>query len=739
MNLKDDQSPIKQSTGISAEHLEQLIEYLGLGLFNIDLVTGAIALTPITTQFTGYSLPDLPNTDSTKETLTYAPDREHVNNNVLAIMQGKQEHYHIEYRMVRRDNSIIWLEEVAMISKRDEEGNPLFMSGLSGDLSRLKWAEEKARNMQIENRQIAQQGNYAELVEQNRLLRAINSAATTIIGGFHQNYETILRQTLQQLAESIQADGVYLWRNRQIDEKGGICCFLRSFWTSESGSRQINNDNLISYNEIFDEILPSWQQDLQPRSYVNTCDEALISKLVNIFDIPRCRNILLLPIYIESEFWGMAGFLNCSNRSAFTQDEAEIMGMGITVISCSVSRNETFGKITAAREEAIASTQAKGEFLSRMSHEIRTPMNAIIGMTNIAKTTGDPKRIQHCLKQIEISSHQLLNLINDVLDMSKIESGKFEISKQPFDFEKMIYSLMSIMNVKAAEKNQEFTLDMKKNFPKLVISDELRLAQVTLNLLSNAIKFTPENGRISIMADYRAITEDRAKLCVEVTDTGIGINLADQKKLFESFSQVDASITRNFGGTGLGLSISKQIINMLGGDIWVVSKPGQGSRFFFEFEFDWGEPIPDLDSCSLYQSDSFKDSRKGIFTQKTLLIAEDIDVNQEVIQAMLEDTGAEIIFAKNGQEAVDSFKKQPEKYDMILMDMQMPVMDGLRATQTIRAIEEDWAKRIPIIAMTANAFKEDVQQCLDVGMNAHIAKPLNFNDLMNKMAQYLID
>ena len=401
--------------------------------------------------------------------------------------------------------------------------------------------------------------------------------------------------------------------------------------------------------------------------------------------------------------------------------------------------------LIAAKEDALKNSRAKSDFLSRMSHEIRTPMNAIIGMTKIADNTNDIGKLRYCLATIGVSSAQLLGLINDILDVSKIEAGKFELDFAPFNIEKSLMKVCNLIIDSAERKGQKFDVILGNNMRVHYLGDELRLSQVITNLLSNAVKFTPENGTITLTAEEKQRKEDGSVLRFTVADTGIGMTQEQIGRLFTSFEQADESITRKFGGTGLGLSISKSIIDKMNGTIWVDSEINKGTTFTFDIELKWaaqqsggvivnGITPSDL-KLLIVEGKETEDVPD--FSDVTLLLAEDVDINREIFITLLENTNVKIDIAENGLIAVQKFTAHPEQYNMIIMDVQMPEMDGYEATKTIRALDLPRAKTIPILAMTANAFKEDVDKCIACGMNDHLAKPVDIKAVIEKILYYL--
>ncbi|GHU41453.1 hypothetical protein FACS1894111_03750 [Clostridia bacterium] len=393
---------------------------------------------------------------------------------------------------------------------------------------------------------------------------------------------------------------------------------------------------------------------------------------------------------------------------------------------------EQTAEIELRMEEAKAASLAKSEFLANMSHEIRTPMNAIIGMSTLGLSASKIERKDYSFHKINDASKHLLNVINDVLDMAKIEANKMELSSTRFDLEQLIHNTVSVISFSAQAKERTVQVHMEENMPRTVIGDDHRLRQVVTNLLSNAAKFTPKGGKITVDVSPVEARGDSYVILVSVTDTGIGLTPEQIDKLFTAFSQAENSTTRKYGGTGLGLAICKRIVTLMGGEIWVVSKPGEGATFSFTVclgAVAKGEE-------EVYAEQTVVDT-KDCFEGLTALLCEDVDINREIVMCLMEDTGLQFDCAENGVEGVAKFTDNPDKYDFILMDVQMPEMDGYEATRQIRASDAPNAKTIPIVAMTANVFKEDVEKCLEAGMNAHISKPVEFEEIVERLNEVM--
>ncbi|MDR0784958.1 MAG: response regulator [Treponema sp.] len=710
-----------------------------------------------------------------------------------------------------------------------------------------------------------------ELIYQDRILIATNKSALRLQLVDTNDHDQAVWEFLRDIGESVNVGRVGVWQNYESDGKP----FSRLIyeWFEETASLSPLERRTLDYTTE----VPQWLELAKKNKNLNTLVKDIHNVEADYLKKHGAISVLCIPIYFKGDFWGFIMFEDYKKERIFTHLEENVLHSASIILVSAIQRNEVTINLIKSREEAIAVGKAKSDFLSRMSHEIRTPMNAIIGMATIAQKSSETDRIRYCLDRINSASKQLLGLINDILDISKIEANKLEIINKPFDFEKMVQDTLNVIQVKAEEKKQQVIVDFNKRFDRMVIGDELRFSQVLLNLLSNAVKFTPENGTITVKIHWEERSQDsadagRVNLHVEVIDTGIGVSMEQQMRLFKSFEQGDGSITRRFGGTGLGLALCKRILNLMGGDIWIKSEIGKGASFIFEVHtafgneleqetveyvganeriliiddsrdvleyfthilasfsmncevvssgkdglvlleggikdnnpfnvvlIDWKLPGEDCASIirrireiagdvsvvimsvadwidikphvksldirqflpkpvmpsTLYNAvinlggkrhlknivEQKRDEAEGAnlvgaLEGKRLLVAEDIEINQEILSALLEDTKVDIDFAINGVVVVDMFKKQSERYDLILMDIQMPDLDGFNATRQIRALGTDKAAAIPIIAMTANAFSEDVEACIDAGMNGHLAKPIEVNEMMKALAKYL--
>ena len=697
-----------------------------------------------------------------------------------------------------------------------------------------------------------------DVEQRDMLFSTVNEAISLLLEAETVEFESALWTCMGIMANAVDADRMRLWENHEID--GNLCCTQLYEWSEGVEPQQ---GTAITINTSYKDDLPGWEETLSSGQCINSIVHDLPTKIFNRLSSQGIMSVLIVPVFLRNEFWGFVGFNDCHKERLFTTNEESILRTASLLIANALLRNEMTQELAAALEESRAASKAKSQFLSNMSHEIRTPINAIVGMTMIGKSAPDSEKKDYAFEKIEVASSHLLGVINDVLDMSKIEANKLELSNVEFNFEQMLQKVVNVIIFNINDKSQKFTMSFDPDIPQRMVGDDQRLAQVITNLLSNAVKFTPEVGVISLGLRFLGEEDGLNSIEIKVSDTGVGISAEQLQRLFAPFEQAESSISRKFGGTGLGLYLSKQIVELMGGEIKADSTHGKGSAFtvtvklgcasehsgtpsppelpegirvlvvddeqemleyFAEIAkrigiscdyainshealallnensysicfIDW--KMPDMDGIELSRVISAGDKEKPIiiiisaydwisaeadvktagidgFLSKPLfpsdvadciskhmfandepeseeteqshvdsfegyriLLAEDMEINREIVLGLLEFTQLQIDCAVNGIEAVQIFGASPEIYDMIFMDMQMPEMDGLTATRRIRELTVAKAKEIPIVAMTANVFREDIEQCLQAGMNDHIGKPVDQEEILKKLRRYL--
>ncbi|GHU68117.1 hypothetical protein AGMMS49983_20320 [Clostridia bacterium] len=563
---------------------------------------------------------------------------------------------------------------------------------------------------------------------QDNLLKSINRMASILISSDAEDWKSALDQSVEILYPVIDVDRLYVWKNEFIN--GELHYRAIYIWTKDD---KLKPDMPLLYPL---RERDGWQRDIAAGKVVNGPVSAFSESDRAMLEPHKMKSVLMLPIFLAGRFWGFVSFDDCRDERYFSIEAQDILRSGGHMMANTIERSYFLKQLAEAKDDAVQNARAKSEFLANMSHEIRTPLNAVIGMTTIGRAAAEVKKKNYSFDKIEEASTHLLGIINDILDMSKIDAGKLDLVMEELNLRKLLTKVVTVINFRIKEKQQHFSLDVDPALPHIIKSDDQRLSQVLLNLLGNAIKFTPEDGEIKLTVKQIRADSERCLIDFEVSDTGIGISEEQQQKLFLPFVQAESTTSRKFGGTGLGLAISKQITEMMGGGIGVTSVPGKGSAFHFTIDVAIGN------EQSFLEKNSQKTDALTVvhdYSAYRILIAEDVDINREIITGLLEDTGLGIDFAENGRVAVEKFCADPDGYHLIFMDVQMPLMDGYAATEKIRAFAHEKAVRIPIIAMTANVFKEDIDRCKAVGMNDHLGKPIELARVFEVLEQYLVE
>ena len=558
--------------------------------------------------------------------------------------------------------------------------------------------------------------------------------------------------------------------NKHGDKTGG-CVIMNSDVTDIVIGRMNTERQWTIFNTIFN-VSPDviWYQDAQGKYLAANprfCDIAgnseanLIDKTAIDVLPPDIAELFIendsaaisasLPFYTEEkiEFFDGHGEILDSVRTPIYDTAGNFVGLlgfmrDVTArVTIESELRQTQINLEQAVVDANEANEHKSEFLARMSHEIRTPMNAVIGITNIMLKKLDDidmyaqvpelSEIKVYINQVENSSQHLLGLLNDILDISKIEASKIELSEEETDLLKLANTVTEMIQVRCDEKNiafkTEFNFDTKHSF----ITDSLHLRQVLVNLLGNAVKFTLQNGTVEFKIQEKERRDNNMVLLeFSVKDTGVGISGEAFVKIFQPFDQGNPQTAKNFGGTGLGLTISKHIVELFGGKISVDSKVGKGSTFSFSIWMrEQQSKLPEEIETSDFT---------GKFSGKKILLVDDVDINRMIVISLLEleEIGLVIDEAEDGLEALNKFKdSEINEYDIILMDVQMPTMNGYESAAAIRSLERQDASSVPIIALTANAFKEDIDKAISSGMNAHIAKPVELDKVMEVLFKFL--
>ena len=571
-----------------------------------------------------------------------------------------------------------------------------------------------------------------EIERRDQLMQTVNSAATILLDSEISQFESCLYHGMGMIADAVDADRVYIWKNHT--HHGQLYATQLHEWSERAEPQQ---DKEYTINVSYRETLPEWEKILSKGECINSlvCDmPPETNAWLSIQDI---LSIFIAPVFLKNQFWGFVGFDKCRKKEKFSENVESILRSSCLMIANAFLRHNNISEIVrlqANLEETLNKAQmashAKSVFLAQMSHEIRTPMNSIIGFSELALDGETSPKTREYLEKIHKNADWLLLIINDILDISKIESGKMELEKIPFDLHELLASCKNLIMPKADEKGIELYFYSEPSLDKEPLGDPTRLRQALLNLLSNAVKFT-NTGIVKVYAEITEKSEKTVAIKFIIKDTGIGMTVEQINKIFDPFTQAETGTTRKYGGSGLGLTITKNIVELMGGKLSVESAPGIGSTFSFDLTFDTIES----GNIDIRRKITLDELEKPTFNGE-ILLCEDNIMNQQVICEHLARVGLKAVVADNGRIGVDIVKSRVEKgekqFDLVFMDIYMPIMDGIEASKKIMEINKD----IPVVAMTANVMSGDRELYSQSGIKDCIGKPFTSQELWHCLMKY---
>ncbi len=697
----------KQQIASALEENRQLLsDVLGLakvGAWKSDIVTGQIFWDERTCEIMG-----VPFMEAGRDPNDYFKC---IHPDDLVEVRGKLEAFEssgsvllLDHRVLNPNGQTRFIHEKAT-AIRNKKGKLIEVRGFIQDTTELKIQEE-----------IEQRTSY--------LLKEVKQASETLLTD--TNFEHAFQQAIEMVTQAIGASRTWVFRHFEsaYGEAARLVTPVPSNGSTIAEREQVLLQRGMPYKKI---KLYDWYLLLEKGESISGMLGTFSPQKQAVLAHFEIRSILILPIQVDNKFWGFIGFDNFKENWRWTGIEENILRGFCNALGGAISQQLTQKALLKAKESAEVATQSKSNFLSNISHEIRTPMNAIIGLTELLLPEVQEKQQLEYLQAIRFSADNLLRLINDLLDLSKIEAGKIEITSEPFDMKELLQNFERTLGYIAKDKAVEIRLEMQADLPVNLTGDAVRLNQILLNVGANAVKFTDE-GRIDIRVKVLSQSSEAVRIAYEIEDTGIGISEEKLERIFEQFEQAEKYTSKKYGGTGLGLTITRKLVQLLGGNISVVSQINKGTCFTIELPF------------TSHQAKRIGDTTEEVSLYSTLqghkvLLVEDNHINLMLASRLLKKWQLEYRVAENGAEAEMLLKQ--EHFDLILLDIQMPVMNGFELIERIRGGLIGGDVNIPVIALTADAFDQTREKADALGFNDFITKPIKSSDLFLKMKKLL--
>lgn len=719
-------------------HLDVIADISGLIPWEWDCRERRLSLSRNFLSTFGYeSEEDVEGIRSNWLSVVHPDDHARIRSALEAYLNGQADSYREEVRMRCADGGYLWMLTSGTVSEREDNGVPVRLVGGLLNINYLKTTrdalaaalaenrlhnERLQREMSIVEENLHLSKGYA--FRQRRLLSVVNAIALDLLSAKPDDIGAAIQRSLQSVGQSANADRVYIMRNCGRDETRGLQ--VVHAWHEGGPSQPLPKDGeFLRYAD-----LEGWEDTLKRGEFINAHVHTLPDSIRGLFERQGIQSLLLLPVLLDGVFWGVIYFGDTQKVRLSDEPELKTLQSSGIIMVLEMLRNETLLLLTDAMQAARASQRTKTMMLANVSHEMKTPLNAILGMSALARR--DPQNLRECLDTVDAAARRLLDVITDMLDMASLETGQFALEEREFTLSELLDGILNANSEAARAKNLTLSVNADCDAGLTFLADSPRLQRAVNCLVDNAVKFTPEGGSVRVDVSRVSRAEGALELAFAVRDTGIGIEADALSSVFLPLEQLEQRLARSFDGVGLGLAVAQGIVKTMGGSITVSSTPGRGSLFTISAPLRLAgageqadESVPALKTVS----------GTAVFKEKHIIVADDNEINREILKALLEEVEATVHLAENGQETVDMIATRPDRYDMVLMDIHMPVMDGYEATKQIRALPSG----IPIVAVTANNLPQDCEERRQAGMDGYVGKPVDFERMLQVMRPLLAD